>query len=162
MVNGAYRPVVDRSRIPAALASIAAKVARPVHDAAFLRDKHGRIVGAMADSAGRGLDVAQTADRVATAVESTVDGQPLAPIRLAMAAILPKTVTADVAKTAPLMVKLGSWTTFYTPSAHNGFAANITIPARTLNGTVVRPGQVFDFWSSLGEVSFRTGYRLGG
>ena len=27
---------------------------------------------------------------------------------------------------------------------------------------VVRPGQVFDFWNALGEVSFRTGYRLGG
>ena len=45
---------------------------------------------------------------------------------------------------------------------HNGFAANITVPARRLNGVVVRPGQVFDFWNALGEVSFRTGYRLGG
>src|SRR6185295_1160496 len=34
--------------------------------------------------------------------------------------------------------------------------------ARRLNGTVVQPGQVFDFWNALGEVSFRTGYRLGG
>ena len=46
--------------------------------------------------------------------------------------------------------------------AHNGFAANITIPARRLDGVVVQPGQQFDFWSALGEVSFRTGYRLGG
>jgi vancomycin resistance protein YoaR len=67
-----------------------------------------------------------------------------------------------VTKTAPLMVKVGSWTTYYQVSAHNGFSANITIPARTLNGTVVAPGQVFDFWAALGEVSFRTGYRLGG
>ena len=35
------------------------------------------------------------------------------------------------------------------------------MPARKLNGVVVRPGQLFDFWGALGEVSFRTGYRLG-
>ena len=27
---------------------------------------------------------------------------------------------------------------------------------------MVRPGETFDFWRALGEVSFRTGYRLGG
>src|SRR6476619_8197428 len=60
------------------------------------------------------------------------------------------------------MVKVGSWSTFYKVAAHNGFGANISVPARYLNGTVVQPGQLFDFWGSLGEVSFRTGYRLGG
>jgi vancomycin resistance protein YoaR len=45
---------------------------------------------------------------------------------------------------------------------HNGMGANITVPARKLNGVVVRPGEIFDFWGALGEVSFRTGYRLGG
>jgi vancomycin resistance protein YoaR len=60
------------------------------------------------------------------------------------------------------MVKIGSWTTHYQVSAHNGFGANITVPTRRLNGTVVQPGAVFDFWAALGEVSFRTGYRLGG
>ena len=29
-------------------------------------------------------------------------------------------------------------------------------------GTVVAPGAVFDFWGGLGEVSLRTGYRIGG
>ena len=36
------------------------------------------------------------------------------------------------------------------------------MPTRVLNGTVVAPGAVFDFWAGLGEVSLRTGYRLGG
>jgi vancomycin resistance protein YoaR len=60
------------------------------------------------------------------------------------------------------MVMVGSWTTRYQVSPHNGMGANITVPTRRLNGTVVQPGQVFDFWQGLGEVSFRTGYRLGG
>ena len=33
------------------------------------------------------------------------------------------------------------------------------VPARRLDGVVVKPGQTFDFWGALGEVSFRTGYR---
>jgi len=161
-VDGVYRPVLDERKIPAAFTSIGKRVARPVHDAAFLRDKHGRIVGAMADSAGRELDIDATVDRVVEALQSRASGEPPTRIKLPLVAVLPKTTTADVVKTAPLMVKVGGWTTYYTPSDHNGFAANITIPARTLNGTVVQPGQGFDFWAALGEVSFRTGYRLGG
>ncbi len=160
--NGSYGPLINRSLVPAAFKNIAKKVARPVHDAAFLRDKHGRIVGAMADSAGRTLDVQATTNLVVAALGARAAGQPAAPLKLALAAVLPKRTTKDVTATAPLMVMLGSWTTHYQSSPHNGFSANITVPTRKLNGTVVRPGEVFDFWQSLGEVSFRTGYRLGG
>ena len=161
-VDGVYRPVIDRSLIPAAFGTIGKRVARPVHNAAFLRDKHGRIVGAMAESAGRELDVKAATDQIAAAVEGRAAGTPATSVKLPLVAILPKTTTADVVKTAPLMVMVGSWTTHYQVAAHNGFGANITVPTRTLNGTVVQPGAVFDFWQSLGEVSFRTGYRLGG
>ena len=161
--NGEYRPVIDRTAIPTHLKAIGKKVARPVVDAAFLRDKRGRIVGAAADHAGRALDVATTASRIATALEARAVGLPAASaVKLNLVAVLPKRTTAEVAKTAPLMVKVGSWSTFYQVSAHNGFGANISVPARYLNGTVVQPGQLFDFWGGLGEVSFRTGYRLGG
>jgi len=158
----AYQPVLDRKAIQSYLAPIAKKVLTPVRDASFLRDKHGRIVGAKADHAGRELDAATTVDRIAAALESRAAGEKAANVPLAMVAVLPKRTTADVTQTAPLMVKVGSWTTFYQVAAHNGFGANITVPARTLNGTVVQPGQLFDFWGALGEVSFRTGYRLGG
>jgi vancomycin resistance protein YoaR len=157
-----YQPVLDRKAIQTYLAPIAKKVLTPVRDASFLRDKHGRIVGAKADHAGRALDAAATADLIATALEARAAGDKPGNVKLAMVAVLPKRTTADVTRTAPLMVKVGSWTTFYQVAAHNGFGANITVPARTLNGTVVQPGQLFDFWGALGEVSFRTGYRLGG
>jgi vancomycin resistance protein YoaR len=77
-------------------------------------------------------------------------------------AVAPELSTAEATKKAPLMVRIGAWTTRYTVSPHNGNGANITVPTRKLNGVVVRPGETFDFWKSLGEVSFRTGYRLGG
>jgi vancomycin resistance protein YoaR len=162
-INGEYRPVIDRNAIPASLKLIGKKVARPVLDAAFLRDKRGRIVGAAADHAGRALDVGTTTTRVAAALEARAVGLPAkSAVKLNLVAVLPKRTTEEVARTAPLMVKVGSWTTYYQVLAHNGFGANITVPARYLNGTVVQPGQVFDFWGGLGEVSFRTGYRLGG
>jgi vancomycin resistance protein YoaR len=157
-----FQPVIDRRAIAKHLAPIAKKVARPVLDAGFLRDKHGRIVGSRADHAGRALDVAGTIDSIAAAIEGRATGTASSAVKLTMVAIAPKRTAAQVAQTAPLMVKVGGWTTFYQVAAHNGFGANITVPARRLNGTVVQPGQLFDFWGALGEVSFRTGYRLGG
>ncbi len=162
VVDGVYQPVIDRAQVPGAFAGIAKKLVRPVRDAAFLKDKRGRIVGAVADSAGRELDLDATTDAVVGALAARAAGTPTPAITLPLAAILPNTKTSDVTKAAPLMVKIGAWTTHYQVSAHNGFGANITVPTRTLNGTVVQPGQVFDFWAALGEVSFRTGYRLGG
>jgi vancomycin resistance protein YoaR len=161
-VDGVYAPRVDPTAIPAALRNIAKKVARPVRDASFLRDKHGRIVGSMADRAGQQLDIQASVDAIVATIEARGEVTDPAPIELAMAAIPPKLTAAEAAKKAPLMVKVGSWTTFYQVAAHNGFGANITVPTRVLNGTVVPPGAVFDFWASLGEVSLRTGYRLGG
>jgi vancomycin resistance protein YoaR len=157
-----FRAFVDRSAIAKHLRPIAKKVDRPVLDAGFLRDRQGRIVGSRADHAGRALDITSTAGRIAAAIEARVTGTAPAVVKLSFVAVAPKRTAADVVKTAPLMVKVGGWTTRYQVAAHNGFGANITVPARRLNGTVVQPGQLFDFWGALGEVSFRTGYRLGG
>jgi vancomycin resistance protein YoaR len=162
-VDGTYRPVIDRAQIPAVLKNIAKTVARPVRDAEFLRDKRGRIVGSMADRAGRKLDVEASTNAIVAALEARIASAPApAPVKLAVVTIAPRRTTEEAAKTAPLMVMLGGWTTHYQSSAHNGFSANISVPTRYLNGTVVAPGAVFDFWGGLGEVSFRTGYKLGG
>jgi len=160
--NGQYRPVIDRTQIPAALTKIAKAVSRPVLDAEFLRDKRGHIVGSKADRAGRKLDLAASSTAIATALEARIDAAAPASVKLPVALIAPKVTTAEAAKTAPLMSMVGSWTTYYQVAAHNGFGANITVPTRVLNGTVVAPGAVFDFCASLGEVSLRTGYKLGG
>jgi hypothetical protein len=161
-VDGVYTPVIDRARIPASFKGIKSVVTRPVVNAAFLKDRSGRIVGAMADKAGRTLDVEATADRIGDALDARAAGQGADSVKIALAAILPTRTTADVTKTAPLMVKVGRWTTYWQVSPHNGMGANIIVPTRRLNGTVVEPGETFDFWRALGEVSFRTGYRLGG
>ena len=61
----------------------------------------------------------------------------------------------------PDLVLLGSWTVAYVVGPANGQGANIVIPLRRLDGLVIRPGAIFDFWTAVGEVTRRTGYRLG-
>ena len=119
--------------------------------------------GVSASTMGRALDVDATAKNVVAALSARAAGTASQkPVKVKTMAVAPELSTDEATKRAPLLDMVGSWTTHYQPSAHNGFAANISIPARKLDGMVVRPGQVFDFWNAIGEVSFRAGYRLGG
>ena len=61
----------------------------------------------------------------------------------------------------PDLVLLGTWTVAYVVGPENGGGANIEIPLRHLDGLVIKPGSTFDFWRAVGDVSRRTGYRLG-
>jgi vancomycin resistance protein YoaR len=60
------------------------------------------------------------------------------------------------------MKQISTWTTYYQPGPSNGYGANITIPTRTIDGYVLAPGAVFDFWQAIGVVSAATGYLPGG
>ena len=156
-------PQVYASKIPAALKNARKALSKPATEARYLRTRSGKVFGVSASSAGRGLDVQATTTRILGALQMRAAGDLSAkPIKLPTMAVAPKLSTGEATKTAPLVSLLGTWTTYYQPSAHNGFSANITVPARKLDGVVVLPGQLFDFWGRLGEVSFRTGYRLGG
>jgi len=156
-------PAIDASKVPASLKAPKKAVAKRPTEARYLRDRAGRIFGVSASSAGRALDTDSTVERIVATLASRAAGH-LAdqPIKVKTMAVAPKLTTDEATRNAPLVSLLGTWTTYYQVSAHNGFAANITVPARKLDGVVIRPGQLFDFWGALGEVSFRTGYRLGG
>ncbi|HET9667445.1 MAG TPA: VanW family protein [Desertimonas sp.] len=158
-----YGPVIDHADVPAALKSIKKSVLTKPRDAQYLRSRSGGIFGVAASSAGRALDVDATVASIMATLDARAAGPaPARPIKVAMMAVAPDLTTGEATRRALLVERIGSWTTYYQVSAHNGFAANITVPARRLNGIVVQPGQTFDFWRALGEVSFRTGYRLGG
>jgi vancomycin resistance protein YoaR len=158
-----FAPVIDPSRVPAAFKIVKRDVARPAGEATFLRDRAGHTLGVSASHLGRALDVKATAQAVVTALSRRAGGAGGGtPVNVRTMIVAPKLTTKEATRKAPLMLKVGAWTTYYQVAPHNGMGANITVPARRLNGVVVRPGQVFDFWRALGEVSFRTGYRLGG
>ena len=57
---------------------------------------------------------------------------------------------------------VGAWTTRFFSSERNHFGANIRLPAKFINGVVVAPGAVFDFWGAVGPVTFARGFGMGG
>jgi hypothetical protein len=91
----------------------------------------------------------------------------VAPAVPLVAAVTSPRLTTDAAKKAVGKIrKISQWTTYYPVGAHNGFGANITIPAREISGTVVAPGGTFSWWDALQPVSdasfLARGYRYGG
>jgi vancomycin resistance protein YoaR len=162
-VGAGYGPQLHTAGVPAAFKHVAKFVKRAPTEARFIRTRSGSIFGVSASHLGRALDVDATAKAVVATLTARAEGSATTkPVRVKTMQVAPTLSTDEATKKAPLLVKVGTWTTHYQVSAHNGFAANITIPARRLDGLVVQPGQQFDFWNALGEVSFRTGYRLGG
>ena len=113
---------------------------------------------------GRTLDVAGTVSAVQALLVARAQAgkEPSVPVIPALAIVQPALTTEQATKAAPLMKPISSWTTYYAVGAHNGFGANITIPAMAINGTVLAPGQKFSFWKTVGEVSLAKGYKLGG
>jgi vancomycin resistance protein YoaR len=158
-----YAAAVDTSKLAAALKPFSKKVARPVKDASFLLSRSGSIVGVTASSTGASLDVNGTAAAVTSVLQSRVAGGPASTtVQASVKTTQPGLSTATAQKSAPLMRKISSWTTYYGVGPHNGFGANISIPALTISGTVVAPGQWFSFWKTVGDVTLAKGYKLGG
>ncbi len=162
--DGSYGPLTDPTKIQAAVATLSKKVDQKAVSATFYTGKTGSIVGVKPAKVGRTLDVAGTVNAVQTLLANRAQLVPglSAPIVPALAIVQPALTTEQATKAAPLMKPISSWTTYYAPGKHNGFGANISIPAMAINGTVLAPGQKFSFWKTVGEVSLAKGYTLGG
>ena len=160
-----YHPTVDSTAPSKVLANLARKIDIPPKDATFLVRRGSPVIGVSAARDGRALDVATSAPLVAQAIVDRAAGGSTAsppPVALAITVVKPQLSTEEATKLAPRMRKISTWTTYYEVSERNGFSNNITIPARDLDGTVVAPGAVFDFWQSIGPVTYARGYRDGG
>jgi vancomycin resistance protein YoaR len=163
--DGGYRPVVAPEAPAQALAGLAATIDRAPVDATFLVGRGTSAVGVVAAKDGRALDVAASAPLVAQAVldRATVPStETPAPVALAVAVVAPALSTEEAEKAAPLMQRLSMWTTKFHRYEANGFGHNISIPTSDINGYVVQPGAIFDFWSALGPITYERGYRDGG
>ncbi len=163
--TGEYAPAVTADDPVKALKSLAKKIDRAPRDASFLVGRGTTVVGVRAGKNGRSVDIEKSAAAVAEAVNAraaviSTDAPPA--VKLAVAVVEPKLTTEEAEKTAPLMKRLSRWTTYYEVSERNGFSNNISIPTRDINGYVVQPGAVFDFWKAVGPVTYERGYRDGG
>jgi vancomycin resistance protein YoaR len=160
--DGSLQPVVDETAIPKALKKAKKDIARKPISAQYLRSKSGAIFGVVAGRDGRKLDVDATAAAVVAELERRAIGQEAANVKPVVVKRSPELTTAEATKKAPLMTRLGSWQTYFPISERNYFGANIWLPAQIINGTVLKPGQRFEWWSALGPVTTSRGFGLGG
>ena len=160
--GGGVAAVVDPSTIGDALRRPTKKVKKEPVDATFLRTRGGKPVGVVASHDGRKLDEAATIARIATELQARGLGNPAAPVALATAVVEPDFTTDEATKKAPRMVRLGGWTTYFPISERNAFGANIWRPAEIIDGTVLAPGESFDWWDAIWPVTTARGFGMGG
>jgi len=159
---GGLRVEVVGPQLAGSLEALAKDVARKPKDAAFLTGKDGEIVGVVRGVDGRTLDVTGSMTVIAAALEQHEEGSPAPSIQLAVIVTAPKLTTEEANKVAPLMTRLGTWTTYYPPGEGNYWGKNISIPAKIISGTVVNAGSRFSFWDTVGIPTEEQGYGPGG
>jgi vancomycin resistance protein YoaR len=161
-VDGTEWPVVDRSAIPASLKTVAKAVTVAPVSAGYVKDKAGNVIGVVPAANGRTLDQTATAKAIAANLAARGTGAAAKPVKAVVATVQPKVTTAAAQKSGSAMVRLGAWKTWFPISDHNFFGANIWQPAKFIDGTVLAPGQTFEWWSAIGPVTRARGFGLGG
>ena len=160
--DGTIAATIDPSTIAEALRRPTKAVRKPPVDAVFLRTQGGRPVGVVASHDGRRLDEAGTVQRIATELAGRGTGEPPVGVKVAVAKVEPDLTTDEATKKAPRMVNLGGWSTYFPISERNAFGANIWRPAEIIDGTVLAPGESFDWWDAIWPVTPARGFGMGG
>ncbi len=153
---------IDREQVQAALKKLRSKIDQKAVNAAFLTSKSGKVIGVKASRNGRAVDAELTGDAIARAVVSRAYGFPAASASAVINTVAPKLSTAEAEKTAPQLKMISAHTTWFPYGERNFFGANIWIPGRIINGTVLAPGETFDFWKVVGFPSPSRGFGAGG
>jgi vancomycin resistance protein YoaR len=159
--DGTYGAAAEPARVSRTVKAFAADVDRLPKNAGF-KFSNGRATSVVAGKNGHQLDVAGSATKVAAALAGIpAGGSPK--VELAMAVTPPTLTTAEAKALRPKLRRLGpGWTTYFPVGIKNFWGKNITIPAAKIDGTVLQPGELFDFWKRIEPVSYAAGYGRGG
>ncbi len=160
--DGTVVPVVDPSTVASALAKATKAVLKAPVNAQYLKGRGGRVVGVVASKNGRELDPLATASRIVVELEVRALISRAVPVPVVITRTLPKLTTEEARKTAPVMTRLGKWTTYFPISDRNYFGANIWRPAEIIDGTVLSPGETFEWWKAILPVTTARGFGPGG
>lgn len=156
-----YAVQVDGVATNTLLDKLAGKVSRAPRSASFTFGAGG-ITGVKPSVEGRALNISASVDAVRSALGARADGTVTPDAQLAFS-VTPAPLTTEAAKAAmPKMRRIATWTTYYVPAISNYWGANISIPARELDGYVLAPGEWFSFWNGIGPVTVARGYGYGG
>lgn len=161
-VDGEYVPVLDVTKVPAVVESIAKDMRQSPRNAAFVMSKDNQVLRITPAANGRRVNLESTTKLVTDALLARRAATGPATVDAAVTVLEPLLSTAEAKKAAPRMTRVSTWTTGFVVSEKNGFGANIWIPADDIDGYVVGPGEWFDFWEAVGPVTRERGYRDGG
>jgi vancomycin resistance protein YoaR len=159
--DGSVAPVVNMAAITKSLKPVGKGVRRAPISAVYFKSR-GRVVGVAPSKDGLRINTAATAAAIAHAITERGRGATAAPVKVQVEKLEPKLTTAEATKKGPLFSLLGSWKTWFPISERNYFGANIWQPAAIIDGTVLYPGQRFEWWSALGPVTSSRGFGPGG
>jgi vancomycin resistance protein YoaR len=162
VVNGAIQIVVNDALVQKALTALAPKINRQPVSASWAYGPHGVTVVPALN--GRTVDVARTSRRIEVFLQGRAAGTVTATQKIGptVTTTEPKLTTAEAQQQSSKFKLLSTWTTYFQPASHNGFGANIWVPAGYLDNQVVQPGATFSFWDRVGPVTLARGYKLGG
>jgi vancomycin resistance protein YoaR len=160
--DGTYGVTFARPEVEAAVAALAEAVAQEPRNASFVLGASGGPSGVVEAVEGRELDVGGTLTAVLDALDRRAAGASLAAVPMVVNVTEPALSTAAAEAALPAMEMVSTWTTYYAVGPSNHFGANINIPARDIDGTVLAPGEWFSFWGGIGPVTVERGYGMGG
>lgn len=161
VAGGDVVPVLDEAGIDPLLKPVAKAVNQTATSAGF-KLRGSRVVVSGSSKEGRKLNTAATRAVVVDALMARQAGAAEPVLEPVVATTEPKMTSAEAKVIAPKMREVSRWKTWFPIWERNGFGANIWIPAKLINGYVVNPGETFDFWKAVGEVSAAKGYKPGG
>ncbi len=159
--DGAIAPTLVDAKIAKAIKGIAKKVDQAGTNARY-RVVNGRPSTVIPSKPGRSTD--QAASVLAVKAALSDPALAAAPVALAVASSEPAFTTADAKawRTKLKPIRRARWTTHFPQGERNFFGKNISIPTSLINGYVVAPGEWFDFWDVVGEISRARGFGPGG
>lgn len=107
---------------------------------------------------GQAIDAEAAIAAIVSALEAPAEGSSPQTINLSLTTIAPEFTTAQAQGLVARIDRLGRWTTRFDPGPLNANGVNIKVPAKQINGTVVAPGEMFDFIGAAGPFTRRNGY----
>jgi len=146
-----WRVIVDRVAVDDLVGSFNEQIYVEPRNASFAW--RGEEAVPVAGANGRELDTRASADAILAALNGRTGGGGSTRVSLSIVALEPSFTTAQARALAPRVEQLSSWTTNYISSERNFFGANIQVPTRVVDGTVVAPGETFDFWGIVGSLA---------
>jgi vancomycin resistance protein YoaR len=149
--DGSVTPALDASGLDPILKTLARTVNQKVRDAGLKR-VGGHVVATGPSREGRTLNGAGMKNAIVSEIWARQAGAAASPVAAVVKAVDPKLTTADAKAFAPKMRVISSFSVYYFVIVNNHWGGNIEAPATKIDGTVVPPGGVFDFWKVVGDL----------